>query len=247
MLELNSIWFRYPGSSHQVFEDFSLTVNQGDFVSVIGSSGCGKSTLLSIIAGILRPQRGRVIYHGKEVMGPANSRVLIFQDHLLFPWKTAIQNIEFVLKAKGVKRQNRRGQALDFLRLVKLDTYADAYPKQLSLGMQQRIGIARAFAADPDLVLLDEPFSSVDLITKNDIINELKPLAKSLNKTLILVTHNLEEAFYLGERAYLMSKGPCRIINTFDLPKTKSNLLFALENSPQYISFKESISTQMRV
>jgi NitT/TauT family transport system ATP-binding protein len=251
MLSLDHVCFRYPGSRNGngsrpwVLEGISFEVSAGEFISVIGPSGCGKSTLLSLISGLLRPDRGRILDHGQEVLGPSRRRVLIFQGHLLFPWKTAGQNIEFVLKSRGVPRSGRRRQALEYLQRVNLESYADAYPQELSGGMQQRIGIARALAAEPDILLLDEPFSSLDVIAKCAIIDELKMIAGQMGKTVILVTHNLDEAFYIGHRVYLMANGPGRIAATFDLPETKPDQLISLGLCGEFQEFKENVSELM--
>ena len=251
MLWLDNVSFRYPaqkrgtGPTPWVVEDISLLVNAGEFISIIGPSGCGKSTLLSLVSGLLRPTRGRILDRGEEVEGPSRKRVLIFQGHLLFPWKTAAGNIEFVLKPRGVPRQARREMAMEYLRRVGLEEQADAYPHQLSGGMQQRIGIARALAAEPDILLLDEPFSSLDLVSKCSIIDELKMIALEMGKTVILVTHNLEEAFYIGHRAYLLSSGPGRIIADFDLTGAKPDQLLSLGASSEFHDFRDRISALM--
>ncbi|MCX5796098.1 MAG: ABC transporter ATP-binding protein [Elusimicrobia bacterium] len=251
MLSLEKVYFKYPvrrhgdGAAPWVLEDISLTAQAGEFISVIGPSGCGKTTLLSLISGLLRPSRGRILDHGQEVLGPSRSRVLIFQGHLLFPWKTAAQNIEFVLKARGLPPGLRRGQALEYLRRVRLEAHADAYPRELSGGMQQRIGIARALAAEPDVLLLDEPFSSLDLVAKCAVIDELKAIAGQMGKTIILVTHNLEEAFHIGHRVYLLTKGPGRIAATFDPSATKPDQLQSLGSSSEFQAFKEKVSALM--
>ncbi len=251
MLSLENIYFKYParrrgnGDAHWVLEDISLTAAAGEFISIIGPSGCGKSTLLSLISGLLRPSRGRILAQGREVLGPSRSRVLIFQGHLLFPWKTAIQNIEFVLKARGLSQGLRRRQALEYLQRVRLEAHADAYPRELSGGMQQRIGIARALAAEPDILLLDEPFSSLDLVAKCAIIDELKAIASQMGKTVILVTHNLEEAFHVGHRVYLLTKGPGRIAATFDPSATKPDQLQSLGASSEFQAFQKKVSAFM--
>ena len=251
MLSLEKVCFKYPAQKRRddapwVLADISLKVAAGEFISVIGPSGCGKSTLLALISGLLRPSRGRILDRGQEVLGPSRSRVLIFQGHLLFPWKTAAQNIEFVLKARGLPRGQRRRQALEYLQRVRLEAQADAYPRELSDGMQQRIGIARALAAEPDILLLDEPFSSLDLVTKCAIIDELKAIAGQLGKTVILVTHNLEEAFHIGRRVYLLSDSPGRIAATFDPAATKPDQLQSLGSCREFQDFKEKVSACMR-
>jgi NitT/TauT family transport system ATP-binding protein len=251
MLCLDRVNFRYPlrkrgpELSPLVLEDISFQVDVGEFVSVIGPSGCGKSTLLALISGLIRPTGGRVLVHDAEVIGPSRMRVLIFQGHLLFPWKSAVQNIEFVLKARGIPRHERRVMALEYLRKVRLESCADAYPHELSGGMQQRIGIARALAAEPDILLLDEPFSSLDLVTKCAVIDELKEIAVQMGKTVILVTHNLDEAFYIGHRVHLMAASPGRIITTFDLSEAKPEQLLALGTLREFQEFKERVSAIM--
>lgn len=251
MLCLDRVSFSYPlrkqggEPSPLVLEDISFQADAGEFVSVIGPSGCGKSTLLSLISGLIRPTAGRVLVHDAEVTGPSRSRVMIFQGHLLFPWKSAVQNIEFVLKARGIPRRERRELALDYLRKVRLESCADIYPHELSGGMQQRIGIARALAAEPDILLLDEPFSSLDLLTKCAVIDELKEIVVQMGKTVILVTHNLDEAFYIGHRVHLMAASPGRITTTFDLSKAKPEQLLALGTSREFQEFKERVSAIM--
>ena len=251
MLCLEGVHFRYPGQKQAgiadpwVLEDISLEVADGEFIAVIGPSGCGKSTLLSLISGLLKPTKGRILDNGMAVEGPSCTRVLIFQGHLLFPWKSAVQNIEFVLKARGIPRDRRRGMALEYLKLVKLESQADKYPQTLSGGMQQRIGIARALAAEPDVLLLDEPFSSLDLVTKGAIIDELKTIAGQMGKTVILVTHNLDEAFYIGQRVFLMADSPGRITTTFNLSEAKPEQMLALGIYPEFQAFKERVSLIM--
>ncbi|MDA8099412.1 MAG: ABC transporter ATP-binding protein [Nitrospiraceae bacterium] len=252
MIALDNVFFRYPARRRDglgdewVLEDISLSAMAGEFVSVLGPSGCGKSTLLSLISGLLRPSSGKVLERGREVTGPSRTRVMIFQGHLLFPWKTAVQNIEFVLKSRGVARNLRRGHALEYLRRVKLEDHADAFPRELSGGMQQRIGIARALAAEPDVLLLDEPFSSLDLMTRCTIIDELKTIAADMNKTVFLVTHNLEEAFYVGHKAYLLSGSPGRITADIDLTTTKPDQLLSLGADSGFQAFQERVAALMQ-
>ncbi|MBT0665856.1 ABC transporter ATP-binding protein [Geobacter pelophilus] len=251
MLLLDCVNFRYPHKRHGnelspwVLKDICFKADAGEFVSVIGPSGCGKSTLLALISGLLRPSEGRVLVNGTEVTGPSRTRVMIFQGHLVFPWKSAVQNIEFVLKSRGIPRYERRDMALDYLSKVRLESFADAYPHQLSGGMQQRIGIARALAAEPEILLLDEPFSSLDLVTKCAVIDELKEIATQMRKTVVLVTHNLDEAFYIGHRVHLMAASPGRITTTFDLTEGKPEQLLALGRSREFQDFKEQVSTIM--
>jgi NitT/TauT family transport system ATP-binding protein len=252
MISLDRVSFRYPAlrrglvGAPWVLEDISLDVAKGEFISLLGPSGCGKSTLLALISGLLRPSQGKVLEQGAEVTGPSRRRVIIFQGHLLFPWKTAVQNIEFVLKSRGVARSERRSLAMEYLRRVRLDSRADAYPRELSGGMQQRIGIARALAAEPDVLLLDEPFSSLDLLTRCTIIDELKTIAADLGKTIVLVTHNLEEAFSIGNRVYLLSNGPGRISAHFDLSGAKPEQMLSLGSNAEFQAFQDKVASLMR-
>ncbi len=194
-----------------VLESFSLTVSAGDFVAILGPSGCGKSTLLRLIAGLDSPIAGTITVNGSLVTGPDPSRILMFQDPTLFPWRTVRQNVALGLEARGVltKNQQRVDQALG---LVGLDKFAHALPHQLSGGMAQRVALARALVNDPQLLLLDEPLGKLDCLTRLKMQGELESLWRHAGFTALLVTHDVEEALLLASRVLVLSDQPARIL-----------------------------------
>jgi NitT/TauT family transport system ATP-binding protein len=204
-------------------EDISLDVKQGEFVCLIGPSGCGKSTLLNIIAGLMHPEQGTVLMDGHPVTEPGPDRVVMFQDHALFPWLTVLGNVEFGMKMKGVPRDKRRALALEFLRMVHLSSFQHAYTHELSGGMKQRVALARALAINPDILLMDEPFCSLDAQSREILQAELQEIWSLTRKTIVFVTHNVREAVYLGNRVIVMSARPGRIKKdiTIDLPRPR--------------------------
>lgn len=220
LLEARNVSLAYAlhgGASVEALTDVSLEVGPGEAISILGPSGCGKSSLLSLFSGFRRPSGGRVLFRGEEIRGPSHERAIIFQDHALFPWQTASENIEFALRARGVPKNKARAEAASLLDLVELGGHGKFYPRQLSGGMQQRIGIARALAADPEVILLDEPFASLDVLTRNSVLQQLLLLAAKMGKALVLVTHNIEEALFVGRKVFLMSPGPGRVVETISI------------------------------
>ncbi|MGZ3726339.1 MAG: ABC transporter ATP-binding protein [Pseudobdellovibrio sp.] len=235
MLKLENISFQY--GMREVLRNINLQISDGEIVALLGPSGCGKSTLLHLISGLLRPTQGRILHDNLEITGPSHQRVVIFQEHQLFPWKTVRENIEFALKA-----QNQDLKKADyFLELVQMQKYSKLYPRELSGGMKQRVGIARALAADPDILLLDEPFASLDPLVRHDIIRDILALFKKLNKTMLLVTHNTEEALFVGEKVYLFSTGPAEIREEIKIELRKENLLSDLKKDPLYWNYESRI------
>ena len=192
----------------KVLSDISLAVKKGEFVSVIGVSGCGKSTLLRIIGGLESLSEGEVLVNGSPVKKPSKKVGFVFQDHRLLPWLTVKENIRFALDTKS---KDADAIIEKYLTLVNLEGFQDAYPSQLSGGMAQRVAIARALANQPDILLLDEPFGALDAITRISMQQELQKIWKKENITMILITHDIAEAVYLGERVVVMSSRPGRI------------------------------------
>ncbi|MHB0980275.1 MAG: ABC transporter ATP-binding protein [Thermoleophilia bacterium] len=186
----------------------TLEVFEGEFFSLVGPSGCGKSTLLNLIAGFDRPDRGRVLVQGRPVTGPDPRRLLVFQDYGLFPWRSALGNVELGLEIAGVPLPERRIRARALLERMGLGDFEDKRPHELSGGMRQRVNIARSLAADPDILLMDEPFGAVDALTRMELQDDLLRLHRSGGKTVVLVTHDIEEAIYLGDRVAVMSERP---------------------------------------
>ncbi|MDA4128809.1 MAG: ABC transporter ATP-binding protein [Thaumarchaeota archaeon] len=214
----------------EVLGDISFTVDDGEIVSVIGPTGCGKSTLLRIIAGILPPDSGRVAVGGKEVVSSANpASAIVFQSFNLFPWRNVIKNIEFGLEAKETTAEERGSIAQKYVELVGLKGFEKYHPHELSGGMQQRVGLARALAIDPEVILLDEPFSSVDLLTRESLQQEVLKILLETRKTAIFVTHNIDEALVLSNRIISIGDRPGRVKGIFPVelpyPRTDEVLL----------------------
>jgi NitT/TauT family transport system ATP-binding protein len=187
----------------------SFAIEQSEFLCLVGPSGCGKSTLLNIIAGFLSPTAGEIRIGGKVVAGRGMDRGVVFQDFAqLFPWRTALRNVAFGLEMKGVPKKEREQIALEQLRLVKLEKFANAYPHHLSGGMQQRVAIARALAYNPSVLLMDEPFAALDALTRDDMQRLLSEVWRATRKTVVYVTHNVAEAVYLADRVVVMTPHP---------------------------------------
>lgn len=188
-----------------VLSDLSFSVRKGEFLCIVGASGCGKSTLLNIIAGLEKPGRGRVLVNGVPVAGPGADRVLMFQEPALFPWLNVIQNVAFGLKMAGIGRTERYDRARKLLETVKLSSSAHLWIHELSGGMRQRVALAGALALDPDILLMDEPFASLDAQTRDQLHEELETIWERTGKTIIFVTHNVREAVRLGTRVLLLT------------------------------------------
>ena len=201
-----------------VLDNISFQLEEGDFVSLLGPSGCGKSTLLNLVAGLLSPTGGAISRDGIPVTGPGPDRSMVFQDDAVFPWYTVVQNVEYGLRVKGVEKSERRRKAQNFIDLVGLTGREDAYPYQLSGGMRKRVDVARALAAEPDVLLMDEPFASLDAMTKTRLQAEFLRIWEDSRATVLFVTHDVEEALYLSERVFVMSTGPGRLFHQTDVP-----------------------------
>ena len=205
------------GDTFVALTTVNCTVADREFVSLVGPSGCGKTTLLEIVAGLQAPTSGRVLMDGEEIEGPGPDHVVIFQQYALFPWRTVAANVEFPMEVAGVGRAERRERALEYLGMVGLDGFADHHIWQLSGGMQQRAALARGIACQPKVMLMDEPFSGADAITREILQDLLARLRKETRQTIIFVTHSVDEAIRLSDRIMVMGTRPGRIISTFDV------------------------------
>jgi NitT/TauT family transport system ATP-binding protein len=192
-------------------EGIDLQIAAGEFVVLVGPSGCGKSTLLDLLGGLTRPTGGRILLDGAPVTGPGLDRGIVFQQYALLPWRTALGNVEFGLEATGVPRRQRATQAREFLDLVGLSGFEDRHPHELSGGMRQRVAIARSLAYDPDVLLMDEPFAALDAQTRESLQDELLRIWQRTGKTVVFITHGIDEAVYLGQRVAVMTSRPGRI------------------------------------
>lgn len=212
------------GEQLLALDHINLEVRAGEFLCIVGPSGCGKSTLLHLIAGLHSQTSGQIFIDGTPVEGPGTDRILIFQDHGLFPWLTVGQNVEFGMKMKGIPKRERQEKTQHYLRLVHLAKFENSYIHQLSGGMRQRVAIARALATEPDVLLMDEPFAALDAQTRDLLHDELERIWSDTGRTIIFVTHNVREAVRLGDRVVLLTFRPGRVKNEFlvELPRPRS-------------------------
>ncbi|HJU59057.1 MAG TPA: ABC transporter ATP-binding protein [Nitrososphaeraceae archaeon] len=192
-------------------ENINLSVNDGEFVCLVGPSGCGKSTLLNILAGLDNPTQGQVILNGRQITGTGPDRIMVFQENALFPWMKVIDNVEFGLKIAKVEKVKRREIAMQYLDMMQLKKFAEAYVYQLSGGMKQRVSIARALVLDPEVLLMDEPFAALDSQTRDLLLVELQLIWAKTKKTIIFVTHNIMESVCLGDRVIVFTNRPGKI------------------------------------
>ncbi|RYM06368.1 ABC transporter ATP-binding protein [Sporolactobacillus sp. THM7-7] len=218
-------------------DHIDLCVNQKEFVSILGASGCGKSTLLRIIGGLEKPTSGSVTLGGRRVTGPGSDRGMVFQSYTLFPWLTVQKNIEFGLKQKGIPASTRSQIAHEYIERVGLKGFESAYPKALSGGMKQRVAIARALANDPEVILLDEPFGALDMQTRSLMQELLLGVWEQSQKTVILVTHDIDEAIFMADRVVVMESRPGKIKETIDihLPRPRD---YRVRTTQQFLKYK---------
>ena len=211
----------YKGTQVEAVRGISLEVREGEFVAIVGPSGCGKSTVLNLIAGFIPISGGEVLVGGEPVRGPGPDRGVVFQSFALFPWKTVLDNVAFGPKMRGIGKAEREAIARDFLGLAGLSHAADRYPNELSGGMQQRVGVARALANEPDVLLMDEPFASVDAQTRMTLQEELTRIWQERRPTIVFITHDVGEAVFLANRVVVLSAG--RILDevAIDLPRPR--------------------------
>ena len=232
------------GSTITALGGVSFRVEAGQFVSVVGPSGCGKSTLLQCLAGLMRPTSGLVLFDGSEVTGPPEGLILLFQEYnkSLMAWRSVLGNVRFGLEGrKGISRAEMDADARRHLELVGLRGFEQHYPWELSGGMQQRVAIARALARKPEVLLMDEPFGSLDALTRIELEDTLLRLWETLRTTILFVTHDIEEAVYLSDRIYVLSRRPARVIEELDvkLPRPRNQL--ATREDPRFIQHRHHI------
>jgi NitT/TauT family transport system ATP-binding protein len=198
-------------------KDLNLLVKDDEFVCLLGPSGCGKTTVLRLIAGLEKPTSGELYENGSRITGPGPDRGMVFQEFALFPWRTVIKNVEFGLELRDLSKKERRKKALEYIDLVNLEGFEDSYPHELSGGMKQRVGIARALANEPDVLLMDEPFGSLDAQTRNIMQMELLRIWEKTSKTVIFVTHSVDEALFLSDRVIVLTARPASVKKEFKI------------------------------
>ncbi|MED3689029.1 ABC transporter ATP-binding protein [Peribacillus butanolivorans] len=211
--------------SIKVLDEINIEVEKGSFVSIVGPSGCGKSTLLYLIAGLDKADKGEIRVAGKKVMKPGPERVVVFQEAGLFPWLTVLENVTYGLKLKKMPKEEAKSKALDTLKMVHLSRYVDSYPHQLSGGMKQRVAIARALVMEPDILLMDEPFSALDEQTRMVLHKELLEIWRKTKVTIFFVTHNIREAVQLSEKIIVFATRPGKIKETISVPSMKDGVM----------------------
>lgn len=229
--------YRLNGSPLQVLRDINLHVRSGESLAIVGASGSGKTTLLRVLAGLEDLDTGEVLVDGKAVRGVGSERAVIFQEPRLLPWLTVLENVAFGLETGGIPRDQARSRARHYVRLVGLQQFETAYPRQLSGGMAQRVGIARALAVQPEILLLDEPLGALDAMTKIEMRQELARIWQEEDVTTILVTHDLEEAIYLADRILILPRvngGEARLI-PIDLPRPRDR------SAPEFVRHREEL------
>lgn len=211
MLELKNVGKTYPDTVKRTLKNINLTIEEGEFICIVGPSGCGKTTLLNLVAGLEMPTAGEILLDGKPVTGPGADRVVMFQEAALYPWLNVLDNVMLGMEFLGISKEERKGRAIQYLKMVHLYEFRDYPIHQLSGGMRQRVALARALAMDSKLLLMDEPFSALDKQTTNMLRAELEQIWLKNHKTVLFVTHSAEEAVYFADRIVVLSENPGQI------------------------------------
>ncbi|EMP54419.1 nitrate transport protein [Marinobacter santoriniensis NKSG1] len=237
--------FETPKGPFVALENINLKIHKGEFVSLIGHSGCGKSTVLNIVAGLLQSTRGGCVLDGHEVNSPGPERAVVFQNHALMPWLTVYENVELAVQQvfrKTMTRQERRDWILHNLELVNMAHAAGKRPGEISGGMAQRVGIARALAMKPSVLLMDEPFGALDALTRAHLQDSLMEIQQELNNTVIMITHDVDEAVLLSDRIIMMTNGPAATVGEdlhIDMPRPRNRV--ALADNSAYVHYRQEV------
>lgn len=218
-----SVIFEKNKKSFVAVDNVSLTIQEGEFVVIVGPSGCGKTTFMNTFAGLVPPTKGKVYMDGQEITGPSAERGVVFQQFALFPWKTVFENIEFGLKYRSIPKEQREEIVRKYIHLIKLEGFENAYPHELSGGMKQRVAIARVYANRPQVLLMDEPFGALDAQTRTIMQEDLSEMFLTEKRTVLFITHSVEEAIYLGDRVVIMTARPGKVKKI--IPITQDNLI----------------------
>jgi NitT/TauT family transport system ATP-binding protein len=221
--------------------NINLEVDKGEFIAIVGPSGCGKSTLLDILAGLIKQTSGEIFIDGKLISGPALDRGIVLQGYALFPWRTVKQNVEFGLEVKKIPKEERQKISEHFIRFVGLEGFEDRYPVELSGGMKQRVAIARALAYDPEVLLMDEPFAAVDAQTRETMQDELLRIWDNTKKTIIFITHSIDEAVYLADRVVVLTGNPGTIRDIIPVMLPRPRYKGDIKSSAEFVSTRHRI------
>lgn len=237
--------FATPSGAITVLSNISLQVKKGETLCIVGPSGCGKTTILNLISGFLAPTSGSIKVNGRPVRGPGPDRAVVFQKDSVFPWLTVRQNLEYGPRVQGIPRREWVGRIDEYLNKVGLQDCANHYPKQLSGGMRKRVDIARAYANQPDILLMDEPFGSLDVMTKEVMQKDLLELSYKDRKSLIFITHDIEEAVFLGDDVLVMTRRPANIEKRIDVPFPKPRKV-GLKLEPEFQAMRKNIDAILK-
>ncbi len=240
IVEIREIGMTYEGGC-EALRGLTLDIPRSELTSLIGPSGCGKTTLLKIMAGLIRPTKGEIVVEGKRVEGPGPKRALVFQDFALLPWATTLRNVAFGLELRRVPRRQREKTAKAYIDQVGLSGFEKSYPHELSGGMQQRVGLARALAVDAAILLMDEPFASVDEQTRRQFQEDLISLLRGEQKTVVFVTHSIEEAVYVSDRIVLLSPRPGNVMQILDTELARDQDAEAIRRSKAYLDYVDQL------
>jgi NitT/TauT family transport system ATP-binding protein len=251
MIEISNLSKSFVGQDGSVVNALSgvdLTVEDNEFLTILGPSGCGKTTLLKTVAGLLSWNSGDITINGAPVRGPGPERAMVFQNFALLPWATVVENVAFGLQLRGVSKAERKKRAAELIDMVGLGGFETKRPNELSGGMQQRVGIARALAVEPQILLMDEPFGAVDEQTRRLLQEELLHIWEQTRVTVMFITHSMEEAVLLGDRVVLMSARPGRIAEIVDVPlqRPRSSDIGGLERSKEYVEITAHLWDRLR-
>jgi NitT/TauT family transport system ATP-binding protein len=241
-LEARNISQVYTKRGRQVeaLRDLSLTIGAAEFVSIVGASGCGKTTFLRIVDGLIQPTSGQILVDGQPVTGPGPDRGFVFQQDALFPWRTVLNNIVFGLEIQGKGKRESTSRANDFVQMVGLSGFEHHFPHELSGGMRQRANLARALTVDPDVLLMDEPFAALDAQTREIMQSELLRIWRQNRKTVLFITHQIDEAVYLSDRVVVMTSRPGRIKSILDVDIQRPRDL-SVKRTPRFLELTEQI------
>lgn len=237
--------FLLPSGPMVVLSDLNLQIERGKTLCIVGPSGCGKTTILNLISGFLTPTSGLVKVNGVPIRGPGFDRAVVFQKDSVFPWLTVRQNLEYGPRVRGISRKVWAERVDEYLEKVGLQDYANHYPKQLSGGMRKRVDIARAYTNQPDILLMDEPFGSLDVMTKEVMQKDLLELSCKDKKSLVFITHDIEEAVFLGDDVLVMTRGPVNIERRIEIPFSKPREV-SLKLEPEFQTMRKEIDTILK-
>ncbi|MGX5695204.1 ABC transporter ATP-binding protein [Agromyces soli] len=223
-------------------EGVDLDVHEGEFITVLGPSGCGKTTFMNVVAGLVKPTTGTVLVDGRPVTGPGPDRAVVFQDYALLPWRTVFDNVKFGLEMqKGLKGEGWRDRVQDAIDMVGLSGFESSYPRELSGGMQQRVGLARAFVAEPRILLMDEPLGAVDALTREVMRDEIDKLIQKTGKTVLFITHSIEEAILLGDRIVVFKSHPGAIKEVIETGLERPRSERSVQHDPRFLELRDHL------